>query len=76
MNASTKKGLIAVGVLAGSILYPEMASAAVPAAVDSAFTTLTADLQSILTKAWDLVVPITAGFLYLKFFKKTAKAAG
>lgn len=75
MNENIKKGLVMAGVIGGSFLVVGTASAAMPQAATTAFTTLGNDLQSMVASLWDIAVPVTMGFLYLKFFKKAAKSA-
>jgi len=51
------------------------AMAALPTAAATAFTTLQADVLSLVDLAWPAAIAITVAFIILRMFKKAAGAA-
>ncbi len=62
-------------VLAGSVAGVSAASAALPTAATTAFSTLSTDVLSLVDLAWTAAVPITVAFIILRMFKRAASSA-
>ncbi|MBS4028197.1 MAG: hypothetical protein KGZ58_06095 [Ignavibacteriales bacterium] len=62
-------------VLAGSVAGVSVASAALPAAATTAFTTLSDDVLALVDLAWTAAIPITVAFIILRMFKRAASSA-
>jgi hypothetical protein len=52
-----------------------MVNAAIPAAANTAFTDLIADVASMETLIWSLLVPVTLVFMVIKLFKRGTNKA-
>jgi len=52
-----------------------IASAALPTAAATAFTTLSTDVLDLVDLAWTAAVPITVAFIILRMFKRAASSA-
>lgn len=63
--------LVGTGLAVGS----GVASAALPTAASTAFTTLQADVLDLIDLAWPAAIAITVGFIILRMFKRAAGAA-
>ncbi|WAR44572.1 major coat protein [Methylomonas rapida] len=72
MKNSLKNGGL---VVAGSLAGVSAASAALPAAAETAFTNLSADALDLVDLAWTAAIPITVAFIILRMFKRAASSA-
>lgn len=61
----------AVALAAGSMIAVQ-AHAALPTEATTAFTSLKADAESLITAAWPVVAAITVGFVLISLFKRAA----
>lgn len=68
-----KQNQVVVGT--GLVLGTGVASAALPTAATTAFTTLQTDVLSLIDLAWPAAIAITVGFIILRMFKRAASAA-
>lgn len=64
-------GLVVAGLVAGV----SSASAALPEAATTAFTTLKDDMLDLVDLAWTAAIPITVAFIILRMFKRAASSA-
>lgn len=62
-------------VLVALLTVAGMASAAVPAEVTSAFTSISDTATGVLALVWPIATTVTVGFIGLKLFKKGANKA-
>jgi len=69
-NTAAKSGL-----LASLLVVAVAASAAVPAEVTAAFTSISDTATGTLALVWPIAVTLTVGFVGLKLFKKGANKA-
>lgn len=63
------------GVLVGLMMVAGMASAAMPAEVTAAFTSISETATGITALVWPIAVALTVSFVGLKLFKKGANKA-
>lgn len=69
-NLFVRAGIPAV-ILLGSV----SAHAALPAAVDTAFTDFQANATALLDKGWPLLIAVFGGMVLMKLFKKVGSKA-
>lgn len=55
-----------------ALAVPGIASAALPAAVTTAFTDLQTDALALIDLAWPVVVAVTVGFILIGLFRRAA----
>lgn len=70
-KGSMIRQLAGVALAAGSMVAVQ-AHAALPTEATTAFTTLKADAESLITTAWPVVAAITVGFVLISLFKRAA----
>jgi hypothetical protein len=68
--------LAASSIIGAAVILPSTAMAALPTGAATAFTTLQEDALGLIDLAWPVVVAVTAGFIVLKLFKKSASKVG
>lgn len=59
-------------VIGAASLVAAQAHAALPTEATTAFTSLKADAESLITAAWPVVAAITVGFVLISLFKRAA----
>lgn len=62
-------------VLAATALAASSAHAALPAAVDTAFTEFQANATALIDKGWPLLIAVFGAFVLMKLFKKVGNKA-
>lgn len=76
MQQTAHKGAMVrqlVGVALASVsAVAVQAHAALPTEATTAFTSLKADAESLITAAWPVVAAITVGFVLISLFKRAA----
>lgn len=70
-----KKYISLAGILGLFFSMIGTASAALPAAVATAFTDLLGDVNTLIDLAWTIAVPVTIAFIVLRMFRKAANSA-
>lgn len=69
-----KKLIVRAGI-ATTILAASTAQAALPTAVDTAFTDFQANATALLDKGWPLLIAVFGGMVLMKLFKKVGSKA-
>lgn len=70
-KGSMVRRAVAVALVVGSMIAVQ-AHAALPTEATTAFTSLKADAESLITAAWPVVAAITVGFVLISLFKRAA----
>lgn len=75
LQDKSKLAIFMASATAMAVASISTAQAALPPAVETAFTTLAADGLDLIDLAWTVAVPLTIGFIILGMFKRAARSA-